>query len=309
MNNRERYQQRMQSWPSLEGFAKTITIPNLELNLFVYDSGDVDKKPLIMIHGLGDEADTWRHVFNPIARFFRVIAFDLPGFGRSDKPDRDYSPKFMMNSVLGLSDQLNLSEIILMGSSMGGILAHSMALKYANRIQGLILVGGSLLQVEPMVDKGLALMKIPLLGEWLYTRLRKDPDSAYDSLRNVYFDLDKLPGQDRDFLFQRVNQRVWNNNQRRAYFSSLRNLYPWVKMSQSNLLDQLTQLTTPTLVIRGEHDPLMSPKNAEGLSKVQPNATLAVIEGAGHLPHQEKPSPFLEVAINWLSEVFASNLT
>ena len=41
-----------------------------------------------MIHGLGDEADTWRQVFAPIAKHFRAIAIDLPGFGRSDKPDQ-----------------------------------------------------------------------------------------------------------------------------------------------------------------------------------------------------------------------------
>ncbi|MGI6741848.1 MAG: alpha/beta fold hydrolase [Brevefilum sp.] len=303
MTNQEKYQKPMEPWPSLKPFEKKIYLSEIDINLFYYDSGDEEKTPVVMIHGLGDEADTWRHVFAPIAKHFRAIAIDLPGFGRSDKPDRDYTPEFMKKAIIGLSDRLHLSEMILMGSSMGGILAQSLALEHAQRIKGLILVGGTLLQVDPMGDKGLMLMKLPFLGEWLYTRLRKNPDAAFESLRSVYFNLDQLPEPDRDFLFQRVNQRVWDNGQRRAYFSSLRHLFSWVKLSQVNLPDLLAHLTTPTLVVRGEFDALMSAKNAEGLINGQPNATLATIKTAGHLPHQEQSSDFVKIVLKWLTEL------
>jgi pimeloyl-ACP methyl ester carboxylesterase len=50
---------------------------------FFYRSGRADAPPLLLLHGMGDDADTWRHLFLPLSRFFRVIAPDLPGFGRS----------------------------------------------------------------------------------------------------------------------------------------------------------------------------------------------------------------------------------
>lgn len=301
MRDKNSFKQPMMSWPSLEKYARIVHVLELHLNLFVFDSGRSSKPTIMLIHGLGDEADTWRHVFEPLADLFRVIAVDLPGFGRSDKPDRDYTPKFMMDAILKLADHMDLSEIILMGSSMGAILAHSIALRNPERVQKLILVGGALLQNEPVRDKGLALMKIPLLGEWLYTRLQNDPNAAYDSLRTVYFNLDQMPEPDREFLFYRVNQRVYDDGQKRAYLSALRHLYPWAKMSQSNLIDQLNQLTVPTLIIRGEHDPLMGLNAAEGLSNLQPNSELVNIQGAGHLPHQEKPTQFIEAVKIWLS--------
>jgi pimeloyl-ACP methyl ester carboxylesterase len=294
------YQQPMKPWPGLEPYAKTIRIPSLDLELFFYEAGDRDNPVLIMIHGLGDEADTWRHVIESLAQAYHVLALDLPGFGRSDKPDRDYTPAFMKKSILGLMDELEIKSAILMGSSLGGILSQGLAVEFPERVRGLILVDGALLQQEPMGDWSLRLMQMPLLGEWLYTRLRKDPDAAFDSLRNVYHDLDILPKPDRDFLYTRVNQRVWSNGQRRAYFSTLRNLTPWVKGAQDDLSKKLINLDIPTLVIRGEYDELFPEENAQSVIDAQSDVSLATIEDVNHLPQQEDPEIFLKEVKAWL---------
>jgi pimeloyl-ACP methyl ester carboxylesterase len=149
---------------------------------------------------LGDEADTWRYVIDALARDYHLIAPDLPGFGRSDKPDVDYTPDFMISTLIGLLDKIGVDQTILIGSSLGAMLSHAIALHHPGRVQGLVLIGGALLQTDKATDRGLRLMQIPFLGEWLYTRLRKNPDAAFDSMRNVYHDLDKMPNPDREFL-------------------------------------------------------------------------------------------------------------
>ncbi len=296
----QQYRQPMQPWPALAGFSHTVTLPQPPLELFYFEAGARKHPHLLMLHGLGDEADTWRHVFHPLAEHHHTLAMDLPGFGRSDQPDVAYTPQFMLDSILGFMDQLDIGKTILMGSSLGGILAQGLAVSHPNRVAGLILVGGALLQSEPMGDWSLRLMQLPIIGEWLYTRLRKDPEAAFNSLRNVYHDLEKLPEPDRAFLHTRVNRRVWSDGQRRAYFSTLRKLAPWVKRMQSNLAEQLTQLNIPTLVVRGQHDGLFSEANADQILAVQPAAEKATIEQAGHLPHQENPQGFLSAVDPWL---------
>ncbi len=256
-----------------------------------------------MLHGLGDEADTWRHIYLPLSKSFCVIALDLPGFGRSDKPDEAYTPKFLMDTIVHLLDHLEIRRVIMMGNSLGGILSHALAIKYPERIYGLVLVDGALLQLSSIQDFSFSLMRFPFLGEWLYTRLRKNPNSAYDSLRSVYQDLDGLPKKDKDFLHFRVNQRVWSDGQRRAYFSTLRNLTPWVRDSQAALPTQLSSLQTPTLIIRGETDNLFPEEIGNGIIKVQPNASLVVVENAKHLPHQEQPTEFLANVEPWLNNL------
>ncbi len=264
-------------------------------------------KPVILKTGqsswcmvLGDEADTWRYQIQPLANKYHVIAVDLPGFGRSDHPKRAYKPEFMMGSIVELMEVLGIDQTILMGSSLGGILSQGIAAEHPGMLLGLILVDGALLQPEKMGDLSLRLMQIPLLGEFLYTRLRKDPDAAYETLDAVYHDMDDLTDADREFLYQRVNERVWSNGQRRAYFSTLRNLMPWVKKMQEVLPEKLKQVTCPTLVIRGEFDQLFSPENAAAIRQAQPDVEVATIAGKGHLPQQENPEVFNLVINEWL---------
>ena len=292
----------MQPWPSLLNFGKRIHLTSKNLDLFYFEAGPENPQHMIMVHGLGDEADTWRHVFLPLAKQYHVFAVDLPGFGRSDKPICDYTPQFLMEVIYEFKKTLHIDNPILMGSSLGGILAHVLAMDHPECVNGLVLVGGGLPQSKSMDDWGLRLMQLPIIGEWLYTRLRKDPTAAFNSLRNVYHDLESLPESDRKFLYTRVNQRVWDDHQRRAYFSTLRNLTPWINRIQEKLPKQLKHLVVPTLVVRGEKDSLFSTDNANQVIEIQPTASKVIIDNTGHLPHQENPRAYLERVSNWLDK-------
>ena len=298
--NKKKYQSPMDPWPSLEKYSKEYTLEEGDLTLFYFEAGKENPQDILLIHGLGDEADTWRHVFEPLAEKYHLLAVDLPGFGRSDKPNLDYSPQFFISTLNNFIEELSINKPILMGSSLGAILSQGFALQFPEKVSGLILLDGGMIQKEPMLDWSLILMQIPLLGEWLYNRLRKDPDAAFDSIRNVYYDLDSMPEKDRDFLYRRVNKRVWSDGQRRAYFSTLRNLVDWVKRSQEGLEERLGRLDIPTLVILGEHDHLFPEENADAVIKAQINAEKVIIDGAGHLPQQETPQAVIDEVLGWL---------
>ncbi|MDF1520210.1 MAG: alpha/beta hydrolase [Brevefilum sp.] len=295
----EKYQSPMEAWPAIKSLGKKVFLKKNQLNLFYYEAGIGNLNHMLMIHGLGDEADTWRHVINPLARDHHVLAVDLPGFGRSDKIDREYSPQFFIDTLHEFLTILDIKKAFLMGSSLGGMLAQGYAVEHPEQIAGLILVGGSLIQEEASIDLSLKLMQIPLLGKWLYTRLRKNPGGAFDSMRNVYHDLDAMPQKDKDFLYKRVNQRVWSDGQRHAYFSTLRAMTKWVKKSQKGLAEKLSLHNFPTLIIRGEFDALFSENYADSLIQAQANAAKVVVQESGHLPHQETPTAFLDAVLVW----------
>ena len=131
------------------------------------------------------------------------------------------------------------------------------------------------------------------MGEWLYNRLRKDPQAAYETLRPYYGDLDRLPEADRDFLFQRVNERVWSDGQRRAFFSTFRGLARWLPAQQRTLPARLAASEVPTTAIWGELDRMNSVESGRRLVELQPTARLVVVPGAGHNVHQENPDAVL----------------
>lgn len=293
----------MLPWPALEKYKHTLTLPQpvngvADLSLFYYAAGEPYNPAMVLLHGLGDEADTWRHIIEPLAENWYVIAPDLPGFGRSAKPDVHYTLSFLNGAILGLLQALNIQSPVLAGSSLGGMLAHSIALQQPEQVRGLVLVDGALLaRVQPL-SVHLLLFLAPGLGEWLYTRLRKNPQAAYETLRPYYANLDELPQADRDFLYQHVIQRVGSDEQRRAYFSTLRGLATSTGKLQHDLPTKLAALQNlPTLILWGEQDQINPVENGRLLAQIQPGARLKLFPNSGHLPHQERPAEALEAIL------------
>jgi pimeloyl-ACP methyl ester carboxylesterase len=295
------YQKPMSPWPELERYARSVGLPKSGLTLYTYDAGAGGATPMLLIHGLADEADTWRHVIVPLSANRRVVAFDLPGFGRSDKPKRSHTIPFFQNVVIELLDALSIQRAILIGHSLGAVLAHSIALNYPERVERLILIDGSLVARSQKLDLATMLFLVPGLGEWLYTRLRRDPQAAYQTLEPYYSHLNELPEADRAFLFQRVNERVWSDGQRRAFFSTFRNLARWLPSQQRDLASKLSTLGIPTLVVWGEADRINLIENGHALVELQPTARLAVVPDAGHNVHQENAEAVLKAIHEWMA--------
>ena len=294
------YQRPMLPWPELECYARIVRLVKNGLTLYTYDAGAGTATPMLLIHGLGDEADTWRHVITPLSADRRVVALDLPGFGRSDKPERPYTLPFFQDVVIELLDALSVQHAILIGHSLGAVIAHSTALNHPERVERLILVDGSLVVHSQKLDLAMMLFLIPGLGEWLYTRLRRDPQAAYQTLAPYYGRLDELPKADRDFLFQRVNERVWSDGQRRAFFGTFRNLARWLPGQQRDLASRLSRLNVPTLVVWGEADRINPVENGRALVEWQ-SARLVVVPDAGHNVHQENAEVVLKAIYEWMA--------
>lgn len=283
----------MQPFPGLESFARSIRLPKSGLTLYLYDAGNANANSILLIHGLGDEADTWRHLIVPLAATHRVIAVDLPGFGRSDKPDVAYTIQFFQDTLNELLDTLSIPSVALVGHSLGAIISQTIALNHPARVKRLVLIGGGLVTSSQKINLATLLFLIPGLGEWLYTRLRNDPQSAYRTLVPYYHRIDELPEADRTFLFQRVNERVWSDGQRRAFLSTLRNLVRWVPSQQKDLPARLVNFRMPTLAIWGEDDQVNNIASGKALVKLQPTTRLVSVPNAGHNVHQENPGAVL----------------
>ncbi|MGB9593235.1 MAG: alpha/beta fold hydrolase, partial [Anaerolineae bacterium] len=264
----------MAPWPALEAHARKVALPASGVSLFLYDAGPAEAPPLVLIHGLGSEADTWRHVIPPLVKQFRVIAVDLPGFGRSDKPRRAYTVPFFCDALVELLDALGIARAGLVGHSLGAVIAHFAALQRPDRVERLVLVDGGLFAPSQKLDAATLLFLIPGVGEYLYRRFQKDADAAYRSLGPYYAHLDGLPESEREFLYRRVNERVRDEDQRRAFFSAFRRLALWLPAQQRGLRERLANLAVPTLVIWGEADRINPVAMARALAAAQPSARL-----------------------------------
>jgi pimeloyl-ACP methyl ester carboxylesterase len=289
------YRGPMAPWPGLAAYGRRVSLADGR-QLFIFEAGNTDAPALMLVHGLGDEADSWRHVFGPLAERYHVVAVDLPGFGRSD-PARAYNLPALRDALLALLDALSLPSAIFMGNSMGAMLSQMVALQAPGRVSGLVLVDGTLVTRAGSMNWGALMMALPLVGDRIYNGFRRDPQAAYDSLRPFYAEIDGLPEADRSFLFRRVNERVWSDSQRRAYLGLFQDLTWSAPRRQNGLPAALAKIGAPTHLIWGEQDHIMPLAAAQASLALQPAARLVIVPGAGHLPHQERPVAFLEAML------------
>lgn len=98
---------------------------------------------VVLLHGLADSHDLWRHQIGPLAAHHRVVAFDLRGHGRSPLGQSPFSLADMTADVLAAADELNLDRFVLAGLSMGGGVAQMLAIEHPDRVTGLALVSTS----------------------------------------------------------------------------------------------------------------------------------------------------------------------
>lgn len=292
-----RTEQPMAAPLSLRPFARTVNLPRAGTSLYYYEAGAAASPVLLLVHGLGDEADTWRSVIAPLSLRFRIIAPDLPGFGRSSLPRRRLTPPYLAGVLLELLDELHIANADGIGSSLGAVLLQCAAARDPSRFSRLVLEDGGL-GMEGRIPPGFLLSLLPVLGERRYRLLAGNLQAAYDSLRPYYAELDGMPMEDREFLRRRVADRVTSRTQRRAYFSAFRGYVGWLALRGRRMVRRARGCAHQVLVIWGSEDhivPLSSANGAKGA-----DGAMEVIAGAGHLPHQEKPEAFLRVVESFL---------
>jgi pimeloyl-ACP methyl ester carboxylesterase len=278
---------------ALAPWASRVKLGGSGRELFCYDAGPRDAPGILLVHGLGDEADTWRRVIGPLAERHRVVAPDLPGFGRSPAAAHArLSPPYLGAFLVELLQHLGMKRVTLVGSSLGAVLSQVVALSDPGVVERLVLVDGGILAMSRF-NAGLLLMLVPGVGEKRYRDFAADLDAAYASLLPYYAALGSLPEEERRFLRERVGERVASLTQMRAYFSSLRGLILWMLTGGRRQAGRAAGLGIPTTYVWGALDHIIPLEAGKTAHERHPGSDLVVISGAGHLPHQETPEQFL----------------
>ena len=316
----------MSPWPSLAGKAFCL-IDNSrpEDTVFFFDSSpdlpyagpprSSAPPALVFIHGLGDEADSWRHLIPLLnARGFRTLALDLPGFGRSAAAGRINIKKHadavikLLETIGGASPSPgNASspplQFLLAGNSMGTMIAEMVAIKKPELVQGLILIDGTI-PGGPANPGFLVLAKLLFSRKW-YRAYRDDPERAQASLYPYYADFEAMPWEDREFLRRRVMARVESSTQERAFFATQRSLI-WNYLKASWFARHIKEFKGKILLIWGEKDRIIPKSSANVFINLRRDAEMNVISGAGHLPQQERPEETAEIIAGFVAGFVAN---
>ncbi|MDP3406478.1 MAG: alpha/beta fold hydrolase [Brevundimonas sp.] len=248
--------------------------------LHVRDTGPREAPTVILLHGFGASLHTWEPWAEVLEDDLRVIRLDLPGAGLSPPdPVGDYTDSRVTALLLALMDLLGVERASLVGNSVGGRLAWTLAAEHPDRVERLVLIApdgfaspGFEYGKAPKVPWIMGLMRYALPRSMLRANIAvgyADPAALTEPTLTRYRDLMLAPGA-RQAMLDRMEQTV------------LRDPVPL-----------LGRITAPVLLVWGEQDAMIPFRNAQDYQRALADVRLVSFPDLGHLPHEEAPAQSL----------------
>jgi 3-oxoadipate enol-lactonase len=241
--------------------------------------------PLVFVHGFTTTSEFWGEQAKEFSETYRVVRINLPGHGASPAPlSRGYGLDDFVEDINQVFRELGIEKAVLIGLSMGGIVAQKFALKHGHLLKALVLADTTAHGIGPEATADAFLRAVAKQG---YTK-------AVQDLSDMSFSSSASPAV-REWARREVIQTP--EFVARAAVRSL---------NDADTRGALSQIEVPTLVIAGEQDRVTPPQESEILANGIRGSTLALIPGAGHFSMVEDPVAFDRILRKFVDGVRSS---
>lgn len=245
------------------------------------EAGDAAQPIVILLHGLGANAESWQFNIASLAANYHVFALDQIGFGKSDKPFLKYRVSTYVDFLDKFMSELKIEKAHLVGNSMGGWVAGLYAVKYPNKVEKIVLADAAGIQ-PPEIE---------------FERIYQLNNSTRDEIRANLKLLFAAPAlQNNEALVdQLMTIRTATND---GY--TINSLIESIKRKEDFLDARLGEIKKPTLIIWGKQDGLLPVSDGEKFNKGITNSEFVVFDNCGHVPQTEKAADFNKKVLEFL---------
>lgn len=259
----------------------------MRLNYFEEGPAEAEASPLVILHGLFGSGDNWKTIARELAAERRVIVPDLPNHGSSPHTGRfDY--REVADDVASFLEGLGLPQVLLLGHSMGGKVAMSLALRRSELVGALIVADIAPRAYEPRHQEEFEAMELVRREGAGNRREAEEVMSRHIESRAI-----------RAFLLKNYVPTDSGGYRWRLDIDGLRNHYREV----SDWPDHEGAYAGPALVIRGGRSPYVSEEDHSAFGALFPNYRIETIDEAGHWLHAEAKETFLRLTRQFISSV------
>lgn len=260
--------------------------------------------PLLLVHGFGASTDHWRKNIEGLSGEFEVFAIDLLGFGRSAKPNLEYSGDLWRHQLQDFITEVIGQPAVLAGNSLGGYASLSMAAQHPESAVGLILINsaGPFSDTEPKPEPSAGrkllsrVTRSLFLQDWvtfLVFQNTRRKSVIRKTLEKVYVD--------RSAVTDRLVEEIYRPSGDPGAFRVFASIFRSPKAETVDRL--LEQLTCPLLMLWGEGDPWINARNrGEKFRQYYPQLTEYYFN-AGHCPHDEIPNEVNSAIASWVKSI------
>ncbi|MCX6265342.1 MAG: alpha/beta hydrolase [Bacteroidetes bacterium] len=265
------------------------------VQLHYSDEGNrLDSTPLLLIHGTSSSLRTWDGVTAQLKNQYRIIRFDLPGFGLTGpNPNHDYTTRYYNEVIDSLLKALQISRVIIVGNSLGGAIATQYAIYQPAKVRGLVLVDAAGLPPAKKTTGaiGFKLAQMPVINQLLTiitprVLVKKSLQDAYGDTEKV---TDSLTTQYFDMLTREGNRKALVDRMRQGWL-----------VTDGNFL---TKVQATTLIVWGSQDRLIPVENAALFQQKIKNSQVHIWDNLGHVPMEEDPVAFSDILRKWVMQL------
>ena len=236
-------------------------------------------EPLIVIHGGGDSGRAWLENAAELSRYYRVYLPDLPGFGHSKTAAEDFELSSYVTFVEDFSRSLGLGRFHLVGHSLGGGIALNYALRFPHKIKRLVLVSSLCLGRE--IAFWARVFSFPIL----YRIVKKTVVSVFRAT---------------GWLVRKVNCPLRRLTPPSLFRMSIGKSVMTVKGQTNVLVNRLSELLVPTLLVWGANDSTVPVRHAYLAAERIPNCQVRVFQDSGHSVYRQKIREFSDLMVRFL---------
>jgi pimeloyl-ACP methyl ester carboxylesterase len=250
---------------------------------------------VVLVHGLGGSHLNWDLLAPLLRPHFRVLAIDLPGFGRSEPGGRRASVPANVAVLDRFLAEVAGTPAVLVGNSMGGMISILAAARAPERVSGLVLldaaVPGPRGRPDPLVAASFALYAVPMVGERVLRmrRMKQTPLARVrDLLKLCGVDPDALPAEVIDRSVTLLEERKDVEGMDKAFLAAARSLLRLLA-DPREYRSAMSSITAPVLLIQGDLDRLVPVTAARDVAARNPGWRYVELAGVGHVPQLQVP--------------------
>jgi pimeloyl-ACP methyl ester carboxylesterase len=248
--------------------------------------------PVVLLHGLNNSSLSWAHVAPLLAADRRVLVLDLPGHGRSDRPNAGYELDWYAHVVARWIEAVGLEKTDIVGHSFGGGVAQMLLLECPERVRRLVLVAAG--GLGKGVGLWLRLASLPHVVEYL-----GQPFMALGTrlaLRGARHGVSRAEIRE----LSRLNSQAGSA---RAFARTVRDVIDW-RGQRRNFMHRVSEVEKlpPLLILWGDRDVLIPIGQGKAFAAMLDGAFFTTFEGCGHYLHNERPEAFAQAVREFLDD-------
>lgn len=273
--------------------------PILNTKVFIQTYGDKSKEAIVLVHGLGHEASSiWKDTIEKFKNDYYIVSFDLPGFGKSSRVNRELTPTNYSLFINYISNLYINKPFFLIGHSMGGAISLKYTSMFPKNVKKLLLIDvAGILHRDTYSNF--------LINTGIDSFFKIKSIEPLNKISNIF---SQITTGIQDYIPSDLSIVIKTEYIRQMLFKDNTTAIAAIGLVMEDYSNVVYSISTPTEILWGEDDEIAPVRTGYTLNKILTNSKIKVIPNSGHVPIIDSKEIYLEYVNSFLTNKNKNNI-